>query len=271
MKNSNYIMLVLFCVIGQGVFAQNKEPKDTTRMNFGKVELIVVDHGEKSRDMDTIDAAPDEDDKQKFEAHWAGLDMGFSVLLNQDMGTNFNGNPYWKNDPARSMTWNLNLLEHKFAIAREYFGVTTGLGFSFTQVAFRDNYLLVYTPDSLYAVMDSVNTYSKNKLKASYLTVPLMLEFCTNADEDRSFYLAAGVVGGVRLTSKVKRQGEYDGKEFEQKVKGTYGLNSFKLDGQVRLGYGSWGAFANYSLLPLFDTSKTVEVYPFTFGISLNF
>jgi len=60
-------------------------------------------------------------------------------------------------------------------------------------------------------------------------------------------------------------------KEFQEKLKGTYGLNSFKLDGTVRLGYGSWGAFASYSLLPLFDTAKTTEVYPLTFGLSLNF
>ena len=98
-----------------------------------------------------------------------------------------------------------------------------------------------------------------------------MLEFCTNEDSEKSFYLAAGVIGGVRLASKIKREGEIDGKEFQQKNKGVYGLNSFKLDGTVRLGYGSWGAFASYSLLPLFEVTKTVEVYPLTFGLSLNF
>jgi hypothetical protein len=37
------------------------------------------------------------------------------------------------------------------------------------------------------------------------------------------------------------------------------------------MGYGSWGAFASYSLMPLFDAGKTTEVYPLTFGLSLNF
>ena len=103
------------------------------------------------------------------------------------------------------------------------------------------------------------------------MTVPVLIEFCSNANEDNSFYLAAGVVGGVRIASRVKRVGEFDGKEFEENEKGSYGLNSFKLDGTVRIGYGSWGAFATYSLLPLFDTEKTTEVYPLTFGLSLNF
>jgi len=269
MKKALYSAIILFST---AAFAQEEPKPDTTRLNMGNVEIILVDHGdEEEMDMDTIDAAPDEDDREKYEAHWAGLDMGFSILTNNQMNTDFDNYPYWKNDPARSMTWNLNLLEHKFGIAREYFGLTTGLGFSFTQIAFRDNYLLTNTADTLYAIIDSVNDYSKNKLKASYLTVPLLLEFCTNADDDKSFYLAAGIIGGVRMASRIKRHGEFDGKEFQQVEKGVYGLNSFKLDGTVRLGYGSWGAFATYSLMPLFDTDKTAEVYPLTFGLTLNF
>jgi len=39
----------------------------------------------------------------------------------------------------------------------------------------------------------------------------------------------------------------------------------------VRMGYGQWGAFANYSLIPLFDTKKTAEAQALTFGLTLNF
>ncbi|MFN5911697.1 MAG: outer membrane beta-barrel protein [Bacteroidota bacterium] len=247
-----------------------QEGPDTTRMNMGKVEIIIVDH-ENADFADTIDASPSEEELKNFEAHWAGLDMGFGVMLNNAMSASFDNYDYWENDPARSMTWNLNLLEYKFPIFRQYVGITTGLGVSWTQLAFRDNYLLQSGNDTLFAIVDTVNAYSKNKLNASYLTVPVLLEFATNEDADKSFYLAAGVVGGVRMTSKVKRKGEFEGKEFKQEDKGVYGLNAFKLDGMVRIGYGSFGAFASYSLLPLFDTEKTTEVYPLTFGLTINF
>jgi hypothetical protein len=252
---------------------EEKSGPDTTRVNMGKVEIIVVDHSKKTIEVaiDTIDAAPDENEKKKFEAHWAGLDMGFNVMMNSSMGTSFDNNKYWENDPARSMTWNLNVLEHKFPIYKEYIGITTGLGFSFTQLAFKDNYILNSTTDTLFATIDTTMNYSKNKLRGNYLTVPLLIEFTTNKNADKSFYLAAGVVGGVRLSSKIKRTGEFGGKEFKEENKGVYGLNSFKLDGTVRMGYGMFGAFASYSLLPLFDTDKTVEVYPLTFGLTMNF
>lgn len=274
MKTKIYTLAVLLS--STGLFAQEKTP-DTTRVNMGKMEIILVDHSKEEMDdsedadIDTVNAEPSDSDRKKYEAHWAGLDMGFGMNLNNAMGTSFDANPYWENDPARSMTWNLNILEKKFAIAKQYVGITTGLGFSFTQMAFRDNYVLQHNSDTLFAVIDTVNDYSKNKLRANYLTVPLLIEFATNEDADKSFYLAAGVVGGVRLSSKIKREGEFDGKDFKQSVKGIYGLNSFKLDALVRLGYGDWGAFASYSLMPLFDTEKTVEVYPLTFGLSMNF
>lgn len=248
---------------------------DTMKMKFGKTQVLVISKSDGGTDEVDIDIDSDEEEprekSRKSEAHWAGLDFGFSILLDENGKSDFSNHPYWKNDAAKSQVWNLNLFEHKFNFGTPYVGLTTGLGFSFTSVAFKNNYLIQSTADSVYAVMDTVHNYSKNKLKASYLTVPLMLEFNTSADEDKSFYLAAGVIGGVRLTSKTKRQGEFDGKEFKEKVKGPFNLNPFKLDAAVRFGYADWGVFANYSLLPLFDQGKTVDLYPLTFGLSLNF
>ncbi|NVK66411.1 MAG: outer membrane beta-barrel protein [Flavobacteriales bacterium] len=250
---------------------------DTMRMKFGKTQVLVIsEEGEESDvqvtvDGEIVDIEEEPRKSKKSEAHWAGLDFGFNVLLDENRENTFADNPYWKNDAAKSQVWNLNILEHKFNFGTPYVGLTTGLGFNWTSVAFKNNYIVQSTADSVFAVTDTVNIYSKNKLKASYLTVPLMLEFNTSANEDKSFYLAAGVVGGVRLTSKTKRQGEFEGKEFKEKVKGSYNLNAFKLDAAARLGYGNWGVFANYSLLPLFDQGKTVDLYPLTFGLSLNF
>ena len=254
-----------------------EEEIDTMKMKFGKTQVLVISQTDEDGEEVDLDITTDEEIEEeprrsrKSEAHWAGLDFGFMLLMDENQENNFPNNPYWKNDAAKSQVWNLNILEHKFNFGTPYVGLTTGLGFSWTSVAFKNNYVLQATADSTYAVVDSVHQYSRNKLKASYLTVPLMLEFNTSADEDRSFYLAAGVVGGVRLTSKTKRQGEFDGKEFKEKVKGQYNLNPFKLDAAVRLGYGSWGVFANYSLLPLFEQGTTVDMYPLTFGLSLNF
>ncbi|MEJ6584122.1 MAG: hypothetical protein QNL61_00780 [Crocinitomicaceae bacterium] len=62
--------------------------------------------------------------------------------MNSSFDNSFSDYPYWKNDTANSAFWNLNILEHKFEIAKHYFGVTTGLGFSLTAIGFKDNYVV---------------------------------------------------------------------------------------------------------------------------------
>jgi hypothetical protein len=257
-------------LLSHGQEKEKSTEPDSTRMNIGTTEIIFVNH---ELALDTIDASPTEIEREKNEAHWAGLDLGFNMLLNNQNTTNFGAHDYWQNDPAKSINFNLNLLEHKFSIYKNYVGITTGLGFGFTQIGFKNNYILQSTKDSLFAISDTMVNYSKNKLRAAYFQVPLLLEFCSSADDDKNFYLAAGVVGGVRMTSRTKQIGKEvgSGKEFELINKGTYALNPFKLDAAVRMGYENWGVFASYSLLPVFDTKMTDEIHPFVFGLSYNF
>ncbi len=267
---------IVLCMVSLHAFSQKEETKrDTTRMNMGKVEIILIDHSDEA-EMDTIDAAlGDSKEDKEFEAHWAGLDMGFLMLMNDQFNQDFGTSDYLKNDIGHSMVWNLNVFEHKFPIAKEYLGITTGLGFSFTQVAFRNNYvatLQFYNEGGgdLVASQDTLINYTKNKLKATYLTVPLLLEFNSNADADKSFYVAAGVVGGVKIGSRYKRAYD-DGKNVVSVQKGQFGLQTFRLDGTVRIGYGDWGAFASYGLLPLFYTTNNPQANPLIFGLTLNF
>lgn len=240
---------------------------DTTRLNFGKTQIIVVETPD-GEDIpgDTIDAAPDEEELMEIEAHWAGLEFGPTILLNSSMKSSFPDDPQWENDPGRSFSWNLNFLEHKFKIYQNYVGLTTGLGFNWTQIGLKQ-YILKSDNDSIWAVTDTVNNYNRNTLRAIYLTAPLMLEFCSSNEDDGKFYLAAGVIGGVRIGSSVKTKTD----DNKQKTRGTYGLEAFRLDAAVKLGYKDWGVFANYNLVPMFDKDKTAEVYPLTFGLTLNF
>lgn len=247
---------------------------DTSRTHLGKLEIvsikdkIVYINFPQGPSTDTIDASPSEAEAERNEAHWAGIDLGVNVLLNSQNTTSFPNNQYWENDPAKSFYINLNFMERKFDIYKHYVGITTGLGINFMQVGMKNNYILQSNKDSVYAIEDTTFSYSKNKFKACYLQIPLLLEFNTNEDADKSVYLAAGVIGGLRLSSKVKREGDLDGKGFKEEVRGVYNLNSFKLDATVRAGYANWGIFANYSLIPLFVAGKTVEVHPFTVGLT---
>ncbi len=271
-------------LLGQSFAQETPEEtskSDTSRTKVGKVEFVTIKDRLVSINFpagvppdttftinDTIDASPSEEEAERNEAHWKGIEVGVNMLLNDHQTTSFDNNPYWENDPAKSFYINLNFIERKFDIYKNYVGITTGLGFNFMQFGLQNNYIIQSNKDSVYAIEDTVYSYSKNKLKACYLQIPLLLEFNTNQDSDKSVYLAAGVIGGLRLSSKTKRVGDLNGNTFDSKVKGVYNLSPFKLDATVRVGYADWGIFANYSLIPLFATGKTVEVHPFTVGLT---
>lgn len=262
-----YTSIIALILLGT-TYAQ--EQPDTTRFNVGGKELIIISRGEVEIIGDTIDASPDEEEQKDIEAHWAGLEFGPTLLLNSAMKSSFPNDPQWENDPGKSFSWNLNFVEHKFRIYQNYIGLTTGLGINWTQIGLKQ-YDLNANNDSVWVTTDSLNNYDKNKLRAIYLTAPLMIEFCSQSEGDEGFYLATGVIAGVRIGSSVKKVTEADKQDIKERTRGTYGLNAFRLDAAVKMGYNNWGVFANYNLLPMFDTDKTAAVYPLTFGLTYNF
>jgi hypothetical protein len=277
------IVLAVGLLLGLTTSAQENKP-DTMRLNLGETEVliiktakgtVIIDSDDETELNDTVDASNGvkDDDERNYsnDGRWSGIDFGTTMLMNPSFQASFPNDKQWENDPAKSFLWNWNITDYRFNLYKEHIGITTGLGLQFMQVGFRNNYLLNENADSIWVVSDTVNNYTKNKLRATYLQIPLLLEFNTNSDEDKSFHVQAGIVGGVRIGSNIKRKIENEGFEAKEKRKGTYGLSPFKMDATVRVGYGSWGAFANYAFLPMFDTAKTSEAYPLSFGLSYSF
>src|SRR5690606_23294940 len=113
-----------FLLFSSTVLAQEVEEQgDTTRVNLGKVQVLIVEAGASDGE-DTVIVEKVGGDRHN-EAHWAGLDFGFNVVTDGSFGQTFPGEPYLANDIARSQVWNLNILEHKFKIVKEYVGFTT--------------------------------------------------------------------------------------------------------------------------------------------------
>ena len=224
----------------------------------------------------------EQDDKPSYEAHWAGMDIGSTILMNADFGTNFPGdtwldNPWWENDIANSTTFSFNMFEYKLPIFKQYLGLTTGFGYRNTNIEFRDNYRLSYDDQDVTAQIinleeENISEIKRNYLSAHYFTVPLLLEFATKVEGKKSFYFNAGVVGGVRFASSTTLKGKYDnGDKFTNVRRAKYNMNPIFLDASFRIGYGAFGLFGTYSLTTMFKTAPyTQAVHPLRAGITWN-
>jgi Outer membrane protein beta-barrel domain len=271
MKTSLLTALFAF-LIHQGFAQVDSTNSDTTKIKIGDMKVLMID--ENPDDSTDVDFDDDDSDSESKEAltHWGGLDLGVNMLLNKDGNTTFDGDQEWLQlDPMSSLSWNFNLIEGKIRFVKDYVGLIVGAGFQYNSYGFKNNVNVISDADTTYGMIipDSIVDYTKNKLRVSYINVPLILEFNTSSDNDRSVHLGVGAIGGLRMGAITKNRYEADNKEHKDRVKTDYNLSDWKLDLTARIGYRNVTLFATYGLIELFDKKDGPEVYSMTAGISL--
>ncbi|MFC2097576.1 outer membrane beta-barrel protein, partial [Bacteroidota bacterium] len=169
----------------------------------------------------------------------------------------------------KSIGFNLNMGEKNFGLVRNYIGIVTGWGLEFNHYSFSDGVTLSNVNNKTIATIDNSIDYKKNRLGTLYLTIPLLMEFqIPVSGEHKRIYVSAGVVGGVRLISRNVQKYKVSGDKVKNKIKDDFNLEGFRYGLTARIGYGDFGAFATYSLTPLFKENRGPELYPFTFGVT---
>ncbi|MGF1564801.1 MAG: outer membrane beta-barrel protein [Flavobacteriales bacterium] len=275
--------IALAALTGNLAFAQNEaspdtvylpSQADTTRIMLGGTQVILINSNDKSTtvDLDDDDEAMTPRELSQELTFWAGIDLGVNTLFNAN-GVNAapDDAPWLDTEEIRSLSWSFNFYEEKIRLVKNYVGILTGAALTYNSYGIKSNSRIQHNADSTFAseVPDSLYRFSKNKLRATYLRVPLMLEFNTSEDPDRTFHIAVGAIGGLRIGSITKQFYEIDGQEYRDRVKSDFNLSSFTLDAAVRVGYRNFTLWANYGLTPLFEDGKGPEVYPLSVGLSL--
>lgn len=278
-------IILISCI---GLFAQEtkipQQPKenDTLKIKWKGSRIWIFDDQPAAK-LDSSKNEPKKYSKKEF-AHWGGLDFGVSMLTTVDNQLKLSResdtmqmNNFLDLNYGKSLYFSLNLFEKNFRVYKNYVNIVTGLGFEWNNYNFKNKITLDPNADYISAsnttlAPDSIK-FSKNKLKVSYVKVPLLLELNTNSENpDKSFHIAGGIEVGYKLGSKTKQVYEIDGYEFKVKQRAEYHLADIKYCTTVRVGYGDYFTlFANYGLSQLFEKDKGPDVYPLTAGLSINF
>lgn len=257
-----------------------KKGQDSTIVKVAGMKIIVLNDNKNNteviidEEVDGENADNNDDDDDKCDdkvSHWAGIRLGVNGYLVNDQLAIPASHEYLELDYAKSVSWDLNLLEKDFRLAKNNVELVTGLGFHFANYAFKSKYASISNTDPLSAIVDSTRILEKNKLKATYITAPLMIGFSTNQDEDKAFRLAVGGQVSWRINSKLKQRYTQQGETYKPKVKSDYDLNPFLFHAVASVGYGPVNIYANYALNSLFESGKTIGVTPFDVGVQLMF
>lgn len=275
---------------------------DTVNVTVGNVKIRVIDGdstvvevGDRKLVVDQKgNVALKRQKRNKFNGHWAGVELGLNGFLTPDFGLNM-PHDYLDLRMEKSIVVNLNFYEQNIPLNKNRtFGIVSGLGLSWNNYRFEDNVMLRNENKKVIGYYIHDVGMKKSKLVNSYLTLPVFFELQTNATKRKEkAHIAVGVIGGWRFASHSKLYYLEPNKTYTLKdengniVPGTwvspgasrrnivkdyngFQQNPFKLDAGIRAGWGVVNLFANYSLTPMFIKDRGPELYPFAVGVTLN-
>lgn len=176
---------------------------------------------------------------------------------------------------GKSVNVNIWLFMQRLNLVKQHVNLKYGLGLELNNYRYKSGASISYleknpftgAPGSSSPVIfrDSIG-FSKNKLAADYLTVPLMLNFSSNPGyTNKGISVSVGVSGGYLYSQRNKQVSQERGK---QRNKGDYDLERFKLSYVAELGLGPVRLYGSYSPQSFYSTGLNMK--PYTVGIRLS-
>lgn len=176
---------------------------------------------------------------------------------------------------VKSVNVNIWFFMQRMNLVKHYINLKYGLGielnnYRFTSdISFKEGganpYNSLQTIAHAFVFRDSVH-FSKNKLAADYVTVPLMLNFNTNPnDNKKGLSISAGVSMGYLYSSRNKQVSHERGKD---KNRGDYDLDKWKFSYVGELGLGPVRLYGSYSPKSIFQND--LNFTPYAIGIRLS-
>lgn len=259
--------------IGNDKKETEHQENDTTVIRMGKKEIIIIESGnnthvdiEKSDDDDDWD----NDHKNKFDGHWAGLDIGVNGFTDENYGL-YGGLSFMDLNQSKSLEVNVNFLEYNIGLQqnKDNIGLVTGMGISYNNYKFDNPYTIKKVNGMVEPVLLNADELEKSKLTVAYLTIPLLLEFQIPVnDRSNKLFIAGGIEGGLNIGSHTKVKWN----DSKEKERGGFNLNAFKYAAICKVGLNDISLYATYNLSPLFKENKGPGLTPFSIGISfINF
>lgn len=261
--------------------------KDNDTIRIGNIIIINSNKNNPSQDHNNTHITVMKHEKRQpknVSTNWIIIDFGFANYADR---TNYgNTGNYLYNRPGvaalgagdfnlnvgKSQNVNFWLFMQRLNLIQHHVNLKYGLGIELNNYRYRSpvsylkqNPFLASQPFEPIVFRDSIS-FSKNKLAADYLTVPLMINFCTNpVNQHKGFSISLGVSAGYLYSQRNKQISSERGKQFN---KGGLGLEQFKFSYIGEIGLGPVRLYGSYS--PESFYKEGLDMRPYTLGIRLS-
>lgn len=270
------------------IFISDSSIKRADTLKFGTITIIGKDISKRvdeiTKSVERLDLSKlgDLKDKllkkkpKKVSTNWFVFDIGFagyndktnySLLGTQGFLRCPPTNPPTEGDYAlktsRISNFNLWFFMQRVSLIKSVLNLKYGFGIESNNYFYKSSITYVDGPE-VYTFRNT-ETFSKNKLVANYLTVPMMLNLNTNpARGKRGFQLSAGVSAGYLSSARQKQKGNGG----TDKTRSNFNLEPFKLAYIGELGLGPVKLYGSIAATSLHKNG--LEQMPYTVGVRFS-
>jgi len=263
---------ISMCLTGLAQTDSTQTESDTIRVGG---MIIIKKH---DRDKDNNNEAKTYHRKGKssrLSTNWWIVDLGFANYNDQtDYKSNdiqnINGGfapglgkDQFKLRTGKSVNVNIWAFMQKLNVIKGIVNLKYGLGVELNNYRYKQPILYHTSPTQV--VLDNTRNYSKNKLAADYITIPLMLNFNFTPHRKKGFGFSVGASGGYLYSSRQKTITNIDGK---QKEHDDFDLQQWKLSYIAELSLGPVKLYGSYAAESMFE--RGLDQRPYNFGLRLS-
>lgn len=289
-------MKQLFTILAAAIICSTATAQtDTTKINNSDTirigGIIIIKNGKGKNDKEVDISMGRNNKKRKQNANvstnWWIVDLGFanytdktnyttagSYLVNKPGAPALNGNDF-KLRAGKSVNVNIWFFMQRLNLIKHYVNLKYGVGLELnnyrykSNISYKESGLVPYTAgiqtNAPFIFRDSI-AFSKNKLAADYLTVPMMLNFVSNPNSyKKGISFSAGFSAGYLYGQRNKQKSSERGKD---KNRGDYDLNRFKFSYVAEAGLGSVRFYGSYSPKSIYEHS--LDMRPYNVGVRFS-
>ena len=211
--------------------------------------------------------------RKNRNVNWAIFDIGFNQVNDQTNYAQAIADGYlpmgasddWFNQRNfKSTNINIWVFMQRLNMIKNVVNLKYGAGIELNNYRYTTDVRFQETPKPM-ALMDTKG-FSKNKLAADYITVPLMVNFnFTPNKRNHGFGFSVGASAGYLYSSRQKTKG---GGEKKQKYHDDFELRDFKIAYIGELSLGPIRLYGSYATQSMFKNG--LDQTPFSFGLRLS-
>jgi len=207
-----------------------------------------------------------------ISTNWGILDIGFA---NYDDQTNYSSSEAQAFAPGSTSDWfkvrqgksvnvNIWIFMQRLNIYKNVVNLKYGFGVELNNYRYSKPIKYETDPKTM-VVYDTTTTYSKNKLAADYVTIPMMLNFNFTPTRRNGFGLSVGASAGYLYNARQKTITAAAGK---QKNHDDFDLRDWKISYIAELQLGPIKLYGSLATESMFE--KGLNQVPYNVGIRLS-